>query len=320
MAIAFRKAAVLGATGPTGRSLVRELLGRGVAVRVVSRSEANLAASFAQMPVERIPADLLDGAATRRVVEGCDLVFDCIGLPAARMADHPRSASNIGRAIRHTGARCVHISSYWAYIPIQRTPVSEIHPRTGGPLPVRLRRQAEEILREAGAAIVNLPDFYGPEVHTSTLQRALAEAVAGKTIHWIGSPETAREYVFVPDAMKAVTELAFCEQAYGERWIVPGPSPITFRRVMEIAASSLGRQSKIRAAGPLALRILSLFVSELRSFLPLVPAYVAPISYDGSKIRALLGDVPTTPYEVAIPRTLEWLAAQAGRASEQSAV
>ena len=47
---------------------------------------------------------------------------------------------------------------------------------------MRFRREAEDILVDAGAAIVNLPDFYGPEMHVSTLQQALVEAIAGKRI------------------------------------------------------------------------------------------------------------------------------------------
>ena len=51
---------------------------------------------------------------------------------------------------------------------------------------MRMRREAEDILQGAGAAVLNLPDFYGPEVHASILQRALEEAAAGKAVNWIG--------------------------------------------------------------------------------------------------------------------------------------
>jgi len=44
----FRKAAVLGASGSTGRELVSELLARGVATRAVSRSLPNLRRNFAR--------------------------------------------------------------------------------------------------------------------------------------------------------------------------------------------------------------------------------------------------------------------------------
>ncbi|HET6520532.1 MAG TPA: NAD(P)H-binding protein [Geminicoccaceae bacterium] len=306
----LRKAAILGATGPTGKHLARELSARGVAVRAVSRSAAHLDRAFgADGPaVERVATDALDAAATVRAVEGCDVVFDCIGLPMDRIADHPPTARNVAAAVARTGARAVHVSSYWAYVPIRRTPLTEDHPRAGGGLPVRMRREAEDILQGAGAAVVNLPDFYGPEVHTSTLQNALAEAAAGRTVNWLGAPDTPREYVYVPDAMRAIADLAAREQAYGERWIVAGAGPIPLTRVVELAERHLGRPVRVRSAGPLTVRVLGLFNRQLRELMPLVPTYVRPIAYDGAKLRGLIGEIPTTPYEAGIPRTLDWLA------------
>jgi len=76
---------------------------------------------------------------------------------------------------------------------------------------------------------LNLPDFYGPYVHTSTLQQALSDAVRGKAMNWIGAADTEREYVYVPDAMAMAAELATYDQAYDEHWIIPGAGPLTGR-------------------------------------------------------------------------------------------
>jgi hypothetical protein len=46
---------------------------------------------------------------------------------------------------------------------------------------------------------------------------------------------------------------------------------------------------------------------EVRQLLPLVPTYITPIRYDGTKLRRLLGEIPVTPYAEAIPMTLVWL-------------
>jgi hypothetical protein len=92
----------------------------------------------------------------------------------------------------------VQVSSYWSYYPQVQTEMNESHPRSGGPPWVRYRREAEDVLYEAGAAILDLPDFYGPHVHVSTLQNALNEAAFGKTINWLGRADVQREYVYVP--------------------------------------------------------------------------------------------------------------------------
>ncbi|MCZ7563461.1 MAG: NAD(P)H-binding protein [Burkholderiales bacterium] len=311
----FEKIAILGATGPTGKHLAREWLRRGAAVRVVSRSALNLARAFGAGSVERVAADALDGAAIRRALAGCDAVFDCIGLPLERIRDHPPTARNAVEAARETGARLVHVSSYWAYIPIVRTPLAESHPRTGGGLAVRMRREAEDIMQAGGAAVVNLPDFYGPEVHLSILNRALEQATAGRTVEWIGSARTAREHVYVPDAMCTIAEIAQREAAYGERWIVPGAGPIDLDGMRAIVQRHLGREVRVRSAGRLAMTLLALLSRDVRALLALVPTYVAPIAYDGSKLRGLIGAIRATPYATGIPATLDWIAGRAPAAS-----
>jgi len=72
---------------------------------------------------------------------------------------------------------------------------------------VRYRREAEDVLCAAGAAILHLPDFYGPRVHVSTLQNALNEAASGKTVNWLGRTDVQREYIYVPDAMRIAVEV-----------------------------------------------------------------------------------------------------------------
>jgi nucleoside-diphosphate-sugar epimerase len=307
MAVTFNRIAIIGATGATGIHLTRELLARGEEVRVVSRSSTNLERAFGDLQVERVAADALEESSTRSAVEGCDLVIDCIGLPGDLMEQHPATARAIVNAATAVGARCVQVSSFWAFLPLQRQPLTESHPRTAGNSYIRARRDAEDIMREAGAAVIHLPDFFGPHVHTSSLQLALQEAAAGGPMNWIGSPTTEREYAFVPDAMRIVADLLSRQEAYGEAWIVPGPGPLTARRVAEIASEHLRRDVKLRAAPTWVLRVMSLFSADLRGFMPMVPHYVQPLRYDATKLRGLIGELETTAYEEAIPTTLDWI-------------
>jgi len=301
---------IFGATGPTGFHLARELREKGKAVRVISRSRDHLERRFADLEVDKVAADATDPEATLRAIEGAELVYDCIGLPAAQMHLHPVTAGNIARAIGQTGARCIQVSSAWAYLPLTRSPIDETHPREGGGAWVRYRREAEDVLQRAGAAILHLPDFYGPEAHTGPLQLALMDAAAGRAMNWVGGAGVGREYIYVPDAAALAARLADHAKASGERWMLPGAGALTGREVAEIAGRHLGRTIKLRAAGPLLLRLVSLFKPELRGFLQMVPDYVKPVAHDASKLRGLIGDWQLTPYETGIARTLDWIAAR----------
>jgi nucleoside-diphosphate-sugar epimerase len=302
------KVAIIGATGPTGVQLAAELRKTGAAVRVIARGKDKLARLFPDPAVEKWPADIIDADATVHAVEGCDLVYDCIGLHGDQMHLHPVTARNIAGALRRTDARCVHVSSYWAYYPQVRTEMNESHPRSDGPAWVRHRREAEDILCDVGAAILHLPDFYGPQVHVSTLQNALNEATAGKTVNWLGKADVPREYVYVPDAMRIAAAIGTRAEAFGTYWCLPGSGPLSGRQFADIAGHHLGRRIKLRSVGLTVLRIVSLSNKDVHGFLQVAPDYMKPVRYDARKLQRLLGPQQMTPYETGIGHTLAWIA------------
>ncbi len=276
--------AIVGATGPTGFHLAAELRKSGASVRVIARGADRLAQLFPDAAFEKRPADVLDADAIARALEGCDLVYDCIGLPGDQMHLHPVTARNLAGALKQTKARCVQVSSYWAYYPQARPVMDESHPRAGGPPWVRWRREAEDILHDAGAAILHLPDFYGPQVHVSTLQNALLEAAQGATVNWLGQADLPREYIYVPDAMRIAAAIGARAEAAGSHWCLPGSGPLTGRQVADMAGRVLGRPVKLRSAGMTMLRLVALFKKDLRGFLQIVPNYMQPVRYDAGKL------------------------------------
>ena len=302
------KIAIIGATGPTGFHLAAALRHDGHSVRAVARGRDKLARMFPDTNIEKQPADITDPAQTLTAIANCGLVYDCIGFPGDQMHLHPVTARNIAVALKQAKARCVQVSSYWAYYPQRRESMDESHPREGGPPWVRFRREAEDILYDAGAAILHLPDFYGPQVHASTLQNALLEAQQGKTVNWLGGIDVAREYIYVPDAMRIAAAVGTRAEAFGAHWCLPGSGPLTGRQFAELCSRHLGHQVKLRAAGMTMLRIVSLFNKELRGLLQVAPDYLKPVSYDARKLIGLIGPPTMTPYKTGIASTLQWLA------------
>jgi nucleoside-diphosphate-sugar epimerase len=311
--IAMIKVAILGATGPTGIHLAATLRQAGTAVRVVARSMGRLTRLFSDKQIEKLSADILDPRKTLHAIEGCELVYDCIGLPGDQMHLHPVTARNIAGALAQTKAHCVQVSSYWSYYPQVRACMDESHPRSGGPPWVRWRREAEDILHDTGAAILHLPDFYGPQVHVSTLQNALMEAARATTVNWLGKTGVAREYTYVPDAMRTAAAIGAQPAAAGSHWCLPGSGPLTGRKFADFCTRALERRVKLRSAGMTALRIVSLFNKELRGLLQVAPEYMKPISYDARKLEGLLGPQAMTSYETGIAAALQWIAAAAGQ-------
>lgn len=301
--------AIVGATGPTGFHLANELRKGSGNVRVIARGMERLTLLFPDAAIEKRPADVLQAGAIAQALEGCELVYDCIGLPGDQMHLHPVTARNIAAALKQNKARCVQVSSYWAYFPQARASMDESHPREGGPPWVRWRREAENILHDAGAAILHLPDFYGPQVHASTLQNALMEASQGKTVNWLGKADLPREYIYVPDAMRIAAAIGRRAEAFGQHWCLPGSGPLTGRQAADIASRALGRTVKLRSAGMAMLRLVSLFKKDLRGLLQVAPEYMKSVRYDAAKLAGLLGSPQMTSYQDGIAETLNWIAA-----------
>ncbi len=221
---------------------------------------------------------------------------------------HPVTARNIARALKRGKARCVQVSSYWSYYPQVGMSMNESHPRSGGSPWMRWRREAEDILLAADAAVLHLPDFYGPQVHVSTLQGALVEAAKGKTVNWLGAADNARDYIYVADAMRMAAQIGRRPDAFGQHWCLPGSGALTGEQVAAICSRHLGRTVKLRVAGMTMLRLVGLFNKDLRGFLQIAPEYMKPVRYDARRLRGLLGALAMTPYETGIAATLDSLA------------
>jgi nucleoside-diphosphate-sugar epimerase len=307
--VEFRKAVIFGATGATGHFLCDELLRRKVAVRVVSRREEALRRGFGHRQVEHHPADLLQKEAAIRAADGCDLILHCVGLPYPRFRQHPPIARNTAEAMKATGARGLLVSSYYAYEPIQTTPITEDHPRRPKAFKARMRMEQEDILQQAGAAVTILPDFYGPWADLTLLYMVLTKCLHGRRVDWLGDLDTPRQYVYVPDSAFPIIELATREAAYGARWNVAGTGPITARDLLSLVERILGSRPRVRRVGPMTLRLGGLVSPLLRELVELYPLYTSPLALDTSKLRGLIGEYPVTPYSEGLRSMMQWMRA-----------
>jgi putative NADH-flavin reductase len=95
--------AVLGATGPTGRQLVSQALGRGHTVVALARNPRKLV-DLKHSSLEVVRADVFEPATVRSGVSGADAVVSGLGIGAG---DAPGALSAGARALSEAGARHV---------------------------------------------------------------------------------------------------------------------------------------------------------------------------------------------------------------------
>jgi dihydroflavonol-4-reductase len=186
------KALVTGATGKVGNALAHALRARGDEVVALARDPA---AARAVLPdeVSVVRGDVTDPGSLRAAAEGCELVFNAMGIPEQWVRDeevfervNARGAEAVVRAAREAGARrLVHTSTIDVFEapPGGRLVESRLDPRPKGTAYERSKQHAEELVLGARGddlevVFVNPSAVYGPGPGSVSLDKQLFEPVA----------------------------------------------------------------------------------------------------------------------------------------------
>lgn len=99
------KLVIFGATGATGRALIRQAVQRGHTVTALVRNPTGLPATTP--PCSIVQGDVRDIAAVARAVEGADAALSALGVRQGRPAEASRSqgTANIVQALQAAGVR-----------------------------------------------------------------------------------------------------------------------------------------------------------------------------------------------------------------------
>jgi nucleoside-diphosphate-sugar epimerase len=300
-----------GATGALGYSTTLEAQTAGHRVRVLARNPAS--------PLIPAGVDVVKGTAEsvedlRRAADSCEAVFYCLNVPITEWEMKMKALlTNALAACKAAGARLVFPGNVWVFgdgVPWEK--VGESRPLAPSSKKGRLRARLERMLAESGAryTIVRLPEFYGPNVSNPLMGSPFEAALAGRTINWLGGHLDVRvEYVYMPDAAKAMVEAGTAEGVDGETFHVPG-GETTPREFWGEVAKIAGAGSRVRAVPTWALKAFGLFKGEAREFADILHLWSDPVLLEGAKYEARFGRVPRTPYAEGIRRTLAWYASR----------
>lgn len=265
---------VTGGTGLLGNNLVRALLVRGDAVRVLVRESAD-PRPLQGLEVERAPGDVRDEFAVRQACRGVDLVLHS----AARVhigrrdlelqrAINVEGARHVAVAARDAGARLVHISTVDALGPGQRdAPADEETPLEGKPYCtyVVTKREAEqvvlvEVARGLDGLIVNPGFMLGPWDWKPSSGRMLLEIARRATPI---APTGGSSVTDVRDVAHGVL-LAAERGVAGRRYVLAGEN-MTYFDQWKLFSQIGGSRPPLIRMGPL-LRWLGAGYGDLRAY------------------------------------------------------
>lgn len=307
------KIALFGAAGAIGRSIASTISAQGQQYRVVGRSEASLRKTFGSDPLAEIVTWNPDSpASVESAAHDVDTLIYLVGVNYTQFELHPElMRKTLAGAVRAGVKRILLIGTVYPYGVPQSTPVREDHPRQPHTFKGRMRKAQEDLLMQAHtegriqAAVLRLPDFYGPGVEASLLHGAIKAAAQGGRADMIGPLDRPHEFVFVPDVGPVVARLVNTPAAFGRIWHLAGAGVTTQKALVAEMERQTGRKLKIRVAGKTLLRFIGMFNPLMRELVEMHYLQTQPVIMDDSALQQLIGPIEKTSYAEGIRLALK---------------
>jgi dihydroflavonol-4-reductase len=256
---------VTGATGLVGNNVVRLLLDRGRAVRVLGRQRSDTR-PLAGLDVERVTGDVCDADSLGRACQGVQLVVHAAaqvhigwtGLQSQR-AVNVEGTRNIARAARQAGARLVHVSTVDTMGRGTRAQPADEDTPLGRHIEcpyVVTKREAEQVVLGLAAdgldaVVVNPAFMIGPWDWKPSSGRMLLAIGRGRGFL---APPGGNDFCDVRDVAAGILSAAE-RGATGRRYILGG-EPLSYYEAWSLFAEITGRRKPRRVMRVPVLRTL----------------------------------------------------------------
>jgi NADH dehydrogenase len=292
---------VFGGSGFIGRHLAARLAARGAAVRVAVRHPDRLASSGPSgHAVEAVQADVLDVHAVAAATKDADVVFNLVGILTETDAQsyagiHVEGARNVALAALGAGtARLVHVSALGAR---QDAPALSDRTKAAGEIAVWEAFPAATILRPSLV--------FGEDDHFFNGFAALARR--SPWLPLIGGGVTRFQPLHVDDMAEALATAAEGVDAAGETYEVGGPEVYSFKELLQLLLSAIGRR-RVLLPLPFALAEILAAGLELLPKPPLTRDQVQLLKTD----KVVSGLTPTIAALGVRPRSVHTVLADLG--------
>jgi nucleoside-diphosphate-sugar epimerase len=304
--------AIIGATGAVGREIGRILSAQGTPYVAIGRTPSTLKALFGADPHATCRAwDTQSAQSLVAALEGVESVVYAIGVEYWKFELHPILVQRALDAARAAGVkRFLLVGTVYPYGRSQTPEVSESHPREPHTFKGRMRKEQEDRVLAAHVpgtfetVVLRLPDLYGPGMEKSFMTDAFKHAPQGKAATLIAPIDVPHEYAFIPDCAQVAVRLLNEPRAYGSSWNYAGPGTIAPREFAAAIYAQCGTKPRYTLVNRTLLRLLGLFNPMLRELVEMHYLVTDPVVMDDRRLRALLGDLPKTPYAQGIRLTL----------------
>jgi nucleoside-diphosphate-sugar epimerase len=302
---------VFGCNGPLGVALMEELAREGRQVRGVCRSGRSEAPPGAEI----VAGDAADADTARRLSEGAEVIYACMGIPYPQWLDGwPPIVEGLLTAAE--GKRLVFADNLYAYGPVDRPLHAGLAPTTYGKKPALRARMTFDMLAahrsgRTGVVLVRASDFYGPRVRNAILgERVFPAALQGSRAQLLGDIDQPHSYTYVLDFARTLARLGPDDRALGEIWHVPNAPARTTRQVVEVIYRLAGTTPRVGVMPPWLIQALGIFWPLMREVKEMEFQRDRPYLVEDQSTRETFG-LTHTELEEGLKATLDWYRRQA---------
>lgn len=305
---------ILGANGIIGEELAKELC-------VNYKRKITL---FGRNPKKVNPDDillqgnLLNAEDVLKALENKEVAYLTVGLPYKSeiwLSDWPKIIRHVIAGCQANNCKLVYFDNTYAY-PQDTAIQKENTPLKSEGKKGQAKKIAAEILlkaineKEIDAVICRAPEFYGPGktrgITNSLIFEKLKEHKKPKVLL---RGNVLRTLIYTPDASKATALIGNTPEAYGQTWHLPcDDNRLTYQGIIEEISNQLGRNIKYDVMNSFVLKLASIFNSNIKETLELLPRYKMDNIFDSSKFKNKFPDFKLTTYQEGIKNIINDLA------------
>jgi len=301
---------VLGAAGRLGFAAAEAFRDAGWSVKGLVRPNTGWRAPRGIDVVETN-----DRAVAVKEARGTDIVLHALNAPYTGWAQHalPLAYSAI-EAAEQSGATLIFPGNVYNYGAGMPPVLDEATPMQPTSRKGKLRDEVELRLREASdrgvrTIILRAGDFFG-RGRGSWFDLVLIKELAKNRITYPGPLDVVHEWAYLPDYIDALIRLAGIRATLGpfETFGFPGHA-VTGQEFVTAIAKASGRALKVGHINWWMMRTFGSIWKMGRELTEIGYLWQVPHRIDGSKLAAAIGQVPHTPLQTAVTRSLRELGA-----------
>jgi nucleoside-diphosphate-sugar epimerase len=292
---------------------------RAAGWQVASLVRASSAAGAAP-GTEIIEVDARDAASVIAAAAGADVVLHALNVP---YADWERFvlplADTAIAAARENGATLVfpgNLHTYGAGMPARIDETEPMRPtsRKGGirvAIEARMREAAEAGLR---TIVLRAGDYFGGDVAGSWFDRVIIKEIGAGRLTYPGPLDVVHEWAYLPDLAQALLRLVEERERLAPfaTFGFAGHA-VTGREFAAATCRACRREFKVDFMPWRLLRMMGVVVPVFRELSEISYLWSTPHAIDGTRLAAVIGDMPHTPLDQAIAASLTALGFQRRR-------